>query len=168
MTNRTRVRDNNNISQLLRDSFSVSQQPAHLGTSFPLFHETIPACSVQVCGGCCTCGQCGPGQRRGQTPLRHQRPQTWRVGGSTAQLHSTHLSSPSVSPGLLVLGTHVQHDPCEGRPSVCSGARKAVVLLMVKRRSEGSCARVRHTSTHLYIYLQHSMLRLKLDILLIQ
>ena len=27
----------NNISQLLSDSFSVSQQP-HLGTSFPLFH----------------------------------------------------------------------------------------------------------------------------------
>ena len=81
-----------------------------MGTSFPLFHETIPACSVQVCGGCCTCGQCGPGQRRGQTPLRHQRPQTWRVGGGTAQLYSTHLSSPSVSPGLLVLGT------CAARP----------------------------------------------------
>ena len=71
------------------------------------------------------------------------------------------------TPGLLVLGTHVQHDPCEGRPSVCSGARKAVVLLMVKRRSEGSCACGRHTATpqHIYIYLQHSMLRLKLDIL---
>ena len=166
MTNRTRVRDNNNISQLLRDSFSVSQQPAHLGTSFPLFHETIPACSVQVCGGCCTCGQCGPGQRRGQTPLRHQRPQTWRVGGSTAQLYSTHLSS--YHPRSLLVSWywgHVQHDLCEGRPSVCSGARKAVVLLMVKRRSEGSCACGRHTSTHLHIYLQHSMLRLKLDIL---
>ena len=46
---------------------------------------------------------------------------------------------------------HVQHDPCEGRPSVCSGARKAVVLLMVKRRSEGSCACGRHTSTHIYL-----------------
>ena len=39
-TNRRRVSDNNNISQLLGDSFSVSQQPPHaLGSLFPLFHD---------------------------------------------------------------------------------------------------------------------------------
>ena len=30
------------ISQLLRDSFSVSQQAPHLRTSFPLFHGRTP------------------------------------------------------------------------------------------------------------------------------
>ena len=49
MTNRRRVNDNNNISQLLRDSFSVSQQPTHLGTSFPIFHGMQP-CVVSGVG----------------------------------------------------------------------------------------------------------------------
>ena len=107
-------------------------------------------------------------QDRGEDRLRSETSARRHGGWVAALLSYTPHTYPH--PRCLLVSWywgHVQHDPCEGRPSVCSGARKAVVLLMVKRRSEGSCACGRHTATpqHIYIYLQHSMLRLKLDIL---
>ena len=164
MTNRRRVSDNNKISQLLRDSFSVSQQPpiwehpSHY--SMRQSQRAVSRCVEAAAPAVSAAQDRGEDRLRSETSAR-------RHGGWVAALLSY---TPHTYPhprSLLVswYWGHVQHDPCEGRPSVCSGARKAVVLLMVKRRSEGSCARVRHTSTHLYIYLQHSMLRLKLDIL---
>ena len=102
---------------------------------------------------CGTCGQCGSAAVRPRTEARTDsapRPAPADMeGGWQHCLVTLHTR-------ILILGVlvswyrgHVQHDPCEGRLPVCSGARKAVVLSMVKRRSEGSCARGRYTSTHL-------------------